>query len=49
MLIICLVEEDIFSIISLSSVLFEDALPADTMLVAQLLPEFVTNYTLLLD
>ena len=44
MLIIRLIEEDIFTIIALSGILFENALPRDSMLVAQLLPKLVTNY-----
>ena len=44
MLIIRLIEEDIFTIIALSGILFKNALSGDSMLVAQLLPKFVTNY-----
>jgi len=43
MLVVGLIEEDIFSIVSLSRVLFENTLSADTVLHAQLLPELVSN------
>ena len=43
MLIIRLIEEDIFTIIALSGILFKNALSGDSMLVAQLLPKLVTN------
>ena len=45
MLVVCLVEEDIFSVISLRGVLFKNTVSRDTVLHAELLPEFVTNYT----
>ena len=44
MLIIGLVEEDIFAVVAVLSVVFEDALSADSVLHAQLLPELVSNY-----
>lgn len=43
-LIIGLVEEDIFAVVTVLSVVFEDALSADSVLHAQLLPELVSNY-----
>ena len=45
MLIIRLIEEDIFTIIALSGILFKNALSGDAMLVAQLLPKLVANYS----
>ena len=43
-LIVRLIEEHIFPIVSLSGILFENSLSADTVLRAELLPEFVTDY-----
>ena len=43
-LIVRLVEEHIFPIVPIRSVLFQDALPRDAMLQTQLLPELVTDY-----
>ena len=45
MLIIRLIEEDIFTIIALSGILFKNALSGDAMLVAQLLPKLVANFS----
>lgn len=47
MLVIRLVEEHIFAVVSLRRVLFQDAFSADTVLHAQLLPELVTDYATL--
>ena len=44
MFIICLVEEDIFTIIALSGVLLKNSLSRDSMFVTQLLPKLVANY-----
>jgi hypothetical protein len=44
-LIVCLVEENIFSVISLRGVLLKNTVSRDTVLHTELLPEFVTNYT----
>jgi hypothetical protein len=43
MLIISLVKEHIFSIFALGGVGLKDAIGGDTVLSAQLLPEFVTD------
>ena len=45
MLIVCLVEENIFSVISLRGVLLKNTVSRDTVLHTELLPKFVTNYT----
>jgi len=44
MFIISLVKEDIFSIVSISGVVFKDALRTDTVFLTQILPELVSNY-----
>ena len=44
MLIISLIKEDIFTVVALRGVLLQNTLSADTVLVAQLLPELVANY-----
>jgi hypothetical protein len=43
MLVVSLVEEDIFAIISLSRILFKYSISADTVLHAELLPKLVSN------
>ena len=43
MLIVSLIEEDIFSIISLSGILFQNAFPADSVLLAKLFPKLVAD------
>ena len=43
-LVVRLVEEDIFSVVALRGVLLQDALSADAVLLAQLLPKLVANY-----
>ena len=43
-LVIRLVEEHIFAVVSLSRVLFQNTFSANTVLHAQLLPELVTDY-----
>lgn len=43
MLVIRLVEEDIFPVVSLSRVFFQNALSADTVLHAELFPKLVSN------
>jgi len=45
MFIIRLVEEDIFAVVSLRSVLLKDTLSTDAVLMTQLLPEFIANFT----
>ena len=42
-LIVSLVEEHVFPVVTLSRVLLKDAFPADPMLHAELLPEFVSD------
>ena len=44
MLIVSLIEEDIFSIVALSGILLKNTLSADAVLHAELLPELVTDY-----
>jgi len=44
MVIVSLVEENIFTIVALSSILLDDAVRCDTMLLAQCLPELISNY-----
>lgn len=46
MFIICLVEKDIFSVITLSSIFFKNAFRIDSMFHTKLFPEFVSNYKL---
>ena len=46
MLIVRLVKEDIFSVVALSRILFQDSFPANAMLLTQLLPKLVTNYNI---
>lgn len=43
MLVVRLVEEDIFPVVTLLSVLLKDAIAADSMLHAELLPKLVAN------
>ena len=43
MLIVSLIEEHVFSVITLSCVLLEDSFSANSVLLAELLPEFVSN------
>ena len=45
MLVVRLVEENIFSVVALCCVFLKDTFSADAMLHAQLLPELVTDYT----
>lgn len=45
MLVIGLVEKDIFAVVTLGRVLLKDALSADAVLVTQLLPKLVANFT----
>ena len=42
-LVVSLIEENVFAVVALSGVLFENALSADAVLHAQLLPKFVSN------
>lgn len=44
-LIVSLVEKDIFAVVSLNGKIFQDSLRADAVLLAQVLPEFVSDYT----
>ena len=44
MVIVSLVEENIFTIVALSSILLDDSIRCDTMLLAQCLPELISNY-----
>jgi hypothetical protein len=44
MLIISLVEEDVFPVITLCGILLQNALWVDSMLHAELFPEFISNY-----
>ena len=44
MLIISLVEENIFSILTLSGIRLQDSIWGNTMLGTQLLPEFISDY-----
>ena len=44
MLIVSLIEEDIFSIVSLGGILLKNTLSTDAVLHAELLPELVTDY-----
>jgi hypothetical protein len=41
--IVGLVEKDVFAVVSLNSEIFQDSLGTDTMLLTQVLPEFVSN------
>jgi len=43
MLVVGLVEENIFSVFALSSVWLEDSIRSDSVFCAQLLPEFVSD------
>jgi hypothetical protein len=43
MFIVGLVEKDVFAVVSLNSEIFQDSLGTDTMLLTQVLPEFVSN------
>jgi hypothetical protein len=43
-LIISLIEKDIFPVISLSRILLQVTLWADTVFLTQTLPEFISNY-----
>lgn len=45
MFIVSLIEEDIFAIIALCGILLEDALIANTVLLAQSLPKLIANCT----
>jgi hypothetical protein len=45
-IVICLIEENIFSVLALLGVLFKNTVSADTVLCAELFPEFVTDFTL---
>lgn len=49
MLIVCLIKEHVFSIVSLRSVLFKDAFSANAVLLAQPLPKFVADWGKVLD
>ena len=44
MLIVSLIEEDIFTVVALRGVLFKDAFTTDAVLSAKLLPKLVSNY-----
>jgi len=44
MLVISLIEENIFPVVALSGVLLEDSVSRNAMLFAELLPELITNY-----
>ena len=44
MLIVSLIEKDIFTVVTLSRKFFKDALTADTVLCAQLFPKLIANY-----
>lgn len=44
-LIIRLVKEHIFSVVSLSCIVLENAIWVDAMFLAQVFPEFVTDYS----
>jgi hypothetical protein len=45
MLVIRLIEEHILSILILGCIRFQDTIRGDTVLSAELFPEFVTNYS----
>jgi len=44
MLVVSLVEEHIFAVVSLGGVFFKNTVAANAMLHAKLLPELVANY-----
>ena len=46
MLVIGLVEEDVFAVVALRGVLLQNAVAADAVLSAELLPEFVSDYAI---
>ena len=45
MLVIGLVEEDIFSVVPLCCILLQNALSADTVFLAELFPELVADWS----